>query len=284
MLTPEPKVAVCVFHQNIKKYPQRWINTFTESIKNQTNKQFTIYELNYGDGQDRLFDNSVFFSEKQDNHVQAQNLIFDLAYDDGCDLICNTNVDDFYHLDRINKQIQYSKAGFDLISSDFQHIREHSENDILAGKFLMSNLNILDEQSRGHNIIAHPVVALTSGFWERNRPYLEDDYHNGRREDFNLWIRAAQKGEKMLIIPEILLYYRIHANQVGKETNKIPVKIDSIKLTQEKIDILPEIEKIFENFSSIIKFSSNSISEKIRPNLDAIEESLQKIIKIYKNK
>ena len=88
------KVGVIFFHKNIEKiYKKRWINKCIDSVRNQSKKDLTFYEINYGDdAEPRLLVDSVFFHEKKENYADAMNFIISKAFEDGCDYIFNTNL------------------------------------------------------------------------------------------------------------------------------------------------------------------------------------------------
>jgi len=213
------KIGVIFFHKNIFNiYNKRWIEKCVSSILNQTIKDFTIYEINYGSDSVSLFEcipdlghDLFFFNQEMSNHAEAMNFIIDKAFENGEDFIFNTNLDDYYSPDRMEKQIEILEKGFDVVSSDFCYVTEMGEDDtvtlhknILQFGPITVNLNV------DHNVIAHPVVAMSKKFWEGNR-YVPDEIP---REDLLLWKRAVNNGYKFYIHPDELLFYRLHENQV----------------------------------------------------------------------
>jgi len=74
-------------------------------------------------------------------------------------------------------------------------------------------MDMAKEFARGHNIIAHPVVAMHSSFWSDGLRYDENELGY---EDFHLWKKALAMGKKFHICDDILLHYRLHSNQVGR--------------------------------------------------------------------
>ena len=90
------KLGVVMFHKNIKKiYKEEWVTKCINSILNQTIKDFTIYEINYGEDDlsllDGIYVNKRFYSETLENYADAMNFIITKAFDDGCDYVFNTN-------------------------------------------------------------------------------------------------------------------------------------------------------------------------------------------------
>ena len=85
------RTALISFHKNIGRYPIEWIEKYRDSIINQTNKDFDIFELNYGGGEERIFENSKFISLNLNDHAQAHNYLLERCFSLGYDLILNTN-------------------------------------------------------------------------------------------------------------------------------------------------------------------------------------------------
>lgn len=66
----------------------------------------------------------------------------------------------------------------------------------------------------GHNVIANPTVSYTKKFLQENK--LDLDIYRTNQEDFDLWKRTIRK-YNFGIVPEILLKYRIHKNQISNK-------------------------------------------------------------------
>ncbi len=213
------KIAIIFYHKNIFNiYNKRWIEKCVSSILNQTRKDFSIYEINYGPDGVSLFDGIqglehklFFFNQEMSNHAEAMNFIIDKAFENGEDFVFNTNLDDYYSLDRIEKQMEILEKGFDLVSSDFCYITEVDGDDTITfHKNILGFAPIITNLNNGHNVIAHPAVAMSKNFWSGNR-YVPEEIP---AEDLLLWKRAANNGYKFYIHPEELLFYRLHENQV----------------------------------------------------------------------
>ena len=208
------KVGVVLFHKNIYDlYPKEWIDKCLSSIFNQTFKDFQIYEINYGLDDIKLVENSFFYSIEKINYADAMNFIITKAFADGCDYVFNTNLDDFYSNKRLEIQIEYLKQGIDVVSSDFCYVDEN--NNITQYLNIVKYGSILDNLKRGHNVIAHPAVGISKNFWMDNENRY--DINKTPEEDKDLWQKSIQRGYKFHIIDDILLYYRIHNNQVSKK-------------------------------------------------------------------
>jgi hypothetical protein len=214
------KKGVVLYHCNIEKiYKKRWINECIDSLINQTDTDFIFYEVNYGGSEYSVLSDSKisqeikFWSCNLSNYAEAMNFIIEKAFDDSCDAVFNVNLDDKYHPERIEKEFNFIKLGYDLITSDFCYIEEDSSGeDSITNLMLMSSKypNINSELEKNHNVIAHPCVCYSRKFWDFGNRY---DINKTPEEDLDLWKKTINSGLKFLIIPEILLYYRIHKNQ-----------------------------------------------------------------------
>lgn len=201
------KTALIVYHKNVQQYPKEWITKFTQSILNQTVREFDLFELNYGGGEKKIFENSLFFNEKMPTFAHGMNFLISKGFEEGYDVIFNTNCDDFYRTDRIEQQCKYLKMGYDVVSSNFSLIKD----DIVTHTHFFDKMNIKQELEKNHNIICHPVVAFSKKFWGNNR-YIPGEIPF---EDIKLWQRALKSGNGFIISPEILCYHRLHDNSVG---------------------------------------------------------------------
>lgn len=212
------KKGVIFFHKNILNiYKKRWIEKCVSTILSQTVSDFSIYEINYGGDGFSLFSSPVdkdvlFINKEMGNHADAMNFIIDKAFEDGCDYVFNTNLDDYYAHDRIEKQMELLKKGFDIVSSDFCYVAENNidEDIVTFHKNILQFGPITNNLNNDHNVIAHPAVAISKRFWEGNR-YIPSEIP---REDLLLWKRAINNGYKFYIHPEELLFYRLHGNQI----------------------------------------------------------------------
>lgn len=200
------KTGVVIFHANLSQYNPEWIRMCLQSIMEQTYQDYTVYEINYSDSK-QVWKGSQFYSIPMKNNGWAQNFIIDRAFEDGCDFVFVTNIDDYYHPERFERQLQFKD--YDIISSDFVYV----QNGQITRQMIMSGKDVRKSFERGVNIIANPVVCLSRNLWSVHKynPDLVPE------EDFDLWKRALNDGYKFKIIPEILLYYRIHQNQISRK-------------------------------------------------------------------
>ena len=208
------RVSLIIFHKNINQYPKAWIDKFIESIRQQTYKDFDVFELNYGGTDEMIYEGSIFESLRMPTHADAHNYLLDKVFSMGYNYAFNTNVDDYYSPNRIERQLEYMNIAnnrFDMVSSNFYNIDE--ENNIIR-TCRFNQLNIANNLlSKNHNVIAHPACCYSKKFWlncSKLNP-LEIP-----RDDFELWKREIKKGARFYVVPDYLLYYSVHQNKVSK--------------------------------------------------------------------
>jgi hypothetical protein len=197
------RIALICFHKNIGRYPNEWIKIYKNSILEQTYNNFDIFEINYGGGDERIFDNSFFESANLKDHAEAHNYLLDKCFSLDYDFIINTNVDDKYPLDRIQIQIDNIDSDFSVMSGNYTSFSE------LTPKIATTNfqeLNIFNEFKKEHNIIAHPACLYSRKIIEYNDSLRSEEIP---ADDFSLWKRLLDKGAKFKILPDVLMYYRI---------------------------------------------------------------------------
>ena len=205
------KIGIIIYHKNIYSiYEKRWVDVCLASIRAQTHSDFVVHELCYSDQPEQLWEGSNYEHRPLENHIFAMNHIIDKAFEQGCDVVANTNLDDFFSPVRLERQIKAINDGYALVSCNFSHV---DGNDQVIREMLFHDRDIATELFNNHNIISHPGVMMTKGFWDRNKYYVTNQLGY---EDMRLWQKAVYNGEKMVILPEILLHYRIHDNQTGR--------------------------------------------------------------------
>lgn len=233
------KIGVVFFHKDIKKiYKERWIKKCVDSVLSQTVSDFTIYEINYGGGKDSILEGfssehpHIFIAEEKTNHAEAMNIIIDLAFGDGCDYVFNTNLDDYYELNRFEKQIEFLNQGYDIVTSDFCYVEEiENEDKITFYKEIKKAGGIKENLMKNHNVIAHPCVAYSKKFWESNSYNPEEI----PAEDLLLWRRGIEAGFKFHICDEVLLNYRLHGNQITGNNSYKTLQIEGDRKREEAI-------------------------------------------------
>jgi len=246
------KVAVILYHKNITSlYRKEWIEKSFNSILEQSFQNFTIYELNYGNDDFKLYreyttdKNYHYYKIEKKNHAEAMNFLIDECIKDGFDVVFNTNLDDISHKDRFAIQLKYIESGYDIVSSNFIYIDGEDKETI---KMTFSGVDIKHELSVNNNVICHPGVCYSRKYLENNR-YITTEIPE---EDLRLWKRTVND-YKFFICSEYLINYRIHNNQITKQfenKNKNSKKVGLVIIaTNDYIQYLePLIKSADEHF------------------------------------
>ena len=269
------KVCVLLYHKNATiLFKPQWIQKCITSIQKQTFNNFDVLELNYGQTTLQLYQNSIYENIMIRNHVEAMNYLIQKAKKLKYDYIFNTNIDDYYSHDRFEIQLEYLKD-YDMVSCDYNVIKEKNNNDIVLNEYENSKLNIKQFLEENKNIIPHPGVAWNTSFF--NELTYKDEIPE---EDLRLWQRAI-KIKTIFIIPKKLLYYRIHDNQITQLTtqnNKTIMEdtiIDFTNCFEKSIKTFlswTDLKRIFESWWKKFHF------EKQLPNDYELRKIIDKII------
>lgn len=209
------KVALLCYHKNLSTiYPQEWVDEYRDSILGQSFKDFDVYEINYGGGDERIFvgDKFAYMSKEFPTFVYALNYLLDHVFSLGYDYVWNTNADDYYSPQWIEKQLKYMEMGYDLVSANFALV----SNGEIVHRHRFHNMDIPEELKKGHNPICHPAVSYSKEFWKTNR-YIPEELPY---EDMKLWWRAIKNGAKAIILEDCLCYHRLHVNSVCQSENR----------------------------------------------------------------
>lgn len=117
--------------------------------------------------------------------------------------------------------MQVMEKGIDVCSCDMTQM--DGENNVLRENIRFSEMNIEEHAARGHNVIAHPACAYSKNFILKSKLLQPTEAMRKGLEkwtdDFDLWKRSYGKF-KFFIVPYVLLYYRIHENNMSKAKAK----------------------------------------------------------------
>jgi len=203
------KVAVIIFHKNVKKYPPLWIQECIFSIQRQTHKEFDVFECDYGAGKNQIYPDSKFFNKRFKTHAHAHNFLLDEAFKTH-DVAFNVNIDDYYHPDRFKKQLRHikPKGPEHVVSSNYILVDEYG---VEKNRTNFNVLKLRHEMLKGHNIIAHPSVLYSREFWQKCSRLDPDEIP---QDDLKLWQREHRKF-RFKILKDYLLYYRDHKHKIS---------------------------------------------------------------------
>lgn len=296
------KCAVIFFHKNIfTLYNKYWIDKCLNSIMNQSYKHFDMYEINYGNTDETIFNNikvdvkeRKFFSKNYQTHTEAMTFLLNECFiKEKYDIVFNTNLDDYYDNDRFIYQIFEVLKGNLINSSLFHYIEQKNDvefDDVIYEKgnnrLIYKNDNFLwvdtfDNDAYNSNvkydvikkkiliekdnIINHSGICFTRNFWNSKDKYDNKlRYRNDKPyEDLSLWFRSLDNDIKMSIINKDLIHYRIHNNQIGSQKKNIEEK----KLFNVEFKNEPDLSPYKIGLLIDLRDNNFDILEKIEKNI-----------------
>lgn len=156
-----------------------------------------------------------------------------------CDYIARMDTDDISMPERFEKQLSFMKKNdIDMCGSNAILINDTSINK--GNKRVIKDVTF-DSLLKKCDII-HPSTMLKKDFFKqfgKYNPYFK------KSQDYELWLRAAQKGAKIKNIDESLLKFRISDDLILRRKNEqrynIMIKKEYISGIKYYISILPNI-------------------------------------------
>ncbi|MFC1896012.1 glycosyltransferase family 2 protein [Thermodesulfobacteriota bacterium] len=213
----DPKITVLMPVYNGETY----LNEAIESVLRQTFTAFEFLIIN-----DSSTDRSVKIIESYDEsrirlvHNET-NLKLISTLNKGLELargeyIARMDADDLMLPQRLEKQIQYLDANPQIcvVGSWWENVDEH-------GKFLSCTrvptedyLCALMIFEKGEGPVGHPCVMYRTEIVRHLR--YSPEYVDS--EDTDLWFRVISLGHKIANIPEVLMLYRVHEEQICQKS------------------------------------------------------------------
>jgi glycosyltransferase involved in cell wall biosynthesis len=253
--TAFPVISVVLPVYNGEKYVAEAI----DSILNQTFTDFELIIINDGSTDNSL--QVLQECQKYDARIRLisrENIGLVATLNEGLDLargawIARMDQDDIALPQRFEKQLQWlAKTGADICGSwiaffgnEKRPVRKHPHTDV----------GIKAEMLFGPGF-AHPTVMMKTAL------VILERYNSAweKAEDYDLWERAVRSGWLMTNVPEVLLFYRLHEQQISaatvieqqRQSQKIRRRFwefaaSSMEIRPEWID---EVMKIREPFAS----------------------------------
>ena len=220
-----PLISVIMPVYNTAKY----LNEAIDSILEQTFKdfEFIIIDDCSTDGSKDIIksynDERIILLENETNLGIVYSLNYAISLANG-KYIARMDSDDISEINRLEKQVSFMENNEDIIlcgtwfkgiGNDKLYVYPESHDEIIV-KML------------SYCAIGHPTVFIRNSILKHYN--LKYDILMEYAEDYDLWSRLSTIG-KLANLPEVLLQYRIHDNQVSKQ-KKIKQKIlsDNIRL------------------------------------------------------
>ena len=217
----QPVISVLMPAFNVEKY----IAAAIESILNQSFTNFELIVLNDGssDGTAKIIDSyldlrmkKVFLSKNQ-GLVSARNSLVSMAQGR---YIAFLDSDDLADPKRLELQLQYLESNnLDLCGTDHWVLQQKT------GKIKRSKQRHSDADIRAMISVCSPLC--NPSVMGRAEVFKKTLYLPGSdgAEDYAMWVNLALEGCKFGNVPNKLITYRVHANQISQVQNS---KVNSI--------------------------------------------------------
>lgn len=204
---------------------EKFLKEAIDSILNQTFKDFEFIIINDGstDNSKSIIsgfdDQRIKYYENESNLGIVETLNKAVELSNGI-YIARQDQDDVSIPYRFEKQFEFMENNPEIaVSGSYISMFGSSQNVIWNYPVLHEDIlcNLLFSV-----VINHPTVMM------RRSVILENDFRyaplfNGA-EDYDLWVRIAKR-HKIANIPEVLLFYRIHPNQMAKTFSEKQVRL-----------------------------------------------------------
>lgn len=198
---------------------EKYLRAAIDSILNQTYKNFeflivddcseSMYSkilYSYDDPRIRVIRN-----EENLGLTKSLNILFEHARGD---YIARMDADDISFPQRLEKQLAYMEQHTDIdVLATATAIYEEGKQTAFSGIHRQYNQERNRIRLSWANIsFPHPTVMFRSAFLRKWN--LRYDEAIRKAQDYNMWVRCAQKG-KLFVLQEPLLISRIHENQIS---------------------------------------------------------------------
>lgn len=219
MQKTDPKISVILPVFNAQNY----IKESIKSILNQDFKDFELIIVDDGSTDDSLsviksFNDSRIRLISRDNKGLVKSLNEAIEAAKG-EYIARMDADDISMPDRLSKTLAYMQQNsLDLCGSFITKFHSNGggydscEHEKLTKHYTKdANIKVALCYS---NPLSHPSIMAKASVLKQN------PYPNEKAEDLALWCALAQKGIKIANIPQSLLKYRIHQEQITKSSKQ----------------------------------------------------------------
>lgn len=240
-----PKVSVIIPLYNGKKY----IRETLESVFSQTYDDFEVIVVDDGSTDDPKEDLAPFrdkikFIRQKNSGCPAGAKNTGVRQAKG-EYLAFLDQDDLWKKDKLQKQI-------DLFKKDQETLAVASNVGIIDGfgksiiekvwpnPEIWKNADIREKLSQGNIILTSSSVMIRRNFIEKygffNEKLLITD-------DFDMWYRVSRMG-KLMLMPEVLTYWRMHSSNTSKMSEK--TRVDTAMYYEElvKDNTLSKEEKV----------------------------------------
>lgn len=283
-----PKISIITPLYNT---PKEYLVQMIESVKNQT---YEYWELCLADGSDEQHKYVQKICEeysKQDDRIVYKKLVENKG------IVGNTNQclklstgeyiglldhDDILHVSALYEIVRVIQEDADFIYTDEMKFK----NSIQNSRDIVCKNGFGKDELRAHNYICHFVTF--------NRVLLEnmDELYREQCEgsqDYDMVLRLTEKAKKIVHIPKILYYWRVHEGSVSMDLSVKQYAVDAAKTAiasqlersgeKGKVECNFPYQTIYKTTYEIIKNPKIAIVLWGMTNESQIEKTVKQLIK-----
>jgi glycosyltransferase involved in cell wall biosynthesis len=245
---------------------EKYLREAIESMLNQTYTNFEFLIINDG-STDTTEEIILYYKDERIRYVKnEQNLKLIASLNKGLDLangkyIARMDADDISLPERLEKQVEYLEKNPEIgvLGSWVKTIGLTQNKEI---KF-KSGYNNVRFELFFQNYLHHPSVMRSRDVLFQHNLKYENFIH---AEDYAFWIKLSNY-TKIDILPEFLLLYRLHGNNISEVHVEFQKKQTSqlrrIQLSDLGIELLDDELKLYESFLDDDLFYSSDEFKKI---------------------
>lgn len=193
---------------------EKYLRESIESILNQKFQNFEFIIVNDGsanNAEDVILsykDKRIVYIKNEKNLGVSASANIAIKAAKG-NYIARMDSDDVAFPERLQKQYEFLKDNpqYNLCATRTSTSKGDSLKRNLDDQYIKAKITL-----RG-NCIVQPTVMFNRLFFEQHNLYYDESLGYG--EDWELWFRLSRVG-RFVIIPNKLLYYRLHPNQANK--------------------------------------------------------------------
>tara|TARA_R110000796_G_scaffold933_1_gene3596 strand:+ start:1236 stop:1949 length:714 start_codon:yes stop_codon:yes gene_type:complete len=144
------------------------------------------------------------------------------------DLVARMDSDDVMYPDRLEKQLNFmiNNPNIDILGAQIKII---PQGNITEHQFIVDK----DFALRSYWLVNHPTVMFRKSKIMDIGGYKETPTHFA--EDYELWLRSLRNNLKIRNMPDVVLKYRYHDNNLTKETQRDPNYFDDLESQRNKL-------------------------------------------------
>lgn len=220
-MTSLPLVSVIIPCYNAENF----VESAVRSIMEQTYSNLEIIVINdcssdnTGEILKRLAeeDPRIKYIENEQNLKLSKTLNKGINLAKG-DYIARMDSDDISLPVRLEKQVEFmlSNKNIDIVGCNMQHMDVYSRRLLYRSHMSTEHNDIIKKMAWKCELV-HPSILAKRNFFIDLKGFNEEIAY---AEDYELWIRAILLNKKFSNLDDVLLYYRIHCDQMSSNNLK----------------------------------------------------------------